>query len=277
MVDAEARALGDFDLPIHDWKVLERELVQHGVGAERVLQDEAAGRDRSYLQARGKGRRPAPQVGREAQLMSARQRLEPERLGDPAGDRKIRRRMSTARNSIRSRKSRRVNSDSPLAIGMSVAARTATCDRVAYVIAVRSGLGSVTAGFGLRWSARTAAPAGSVELPERDQLTSRDVRAAKHEAIVRKVGEDRGAAPACDVLRRVTTTENETDPIIIVIVGFAGDLQEGRRGPVRRGQVTADDGDPGSGRGGHRARAQPERRNHDQDLGWMLHRPASSP
>jgi len=39
-------------------------------------------------------------------------------------------RMSTARSSIRSRKSKRVNSDSPLAIGLSVAARTSAWPRL---------------------------------------------------------------------------------------------------------------------------------------------------
>ena len=57
-------------------EVLERELVEHRVGAERVLEDEAAGRDRGDVQAGGEGQRAAPEMRREAQLVGAGQRLD---------------------------------------------------------------------------------------------------------------------------------------------------------------------------------------------------------
>jgi hypothetical protein len=47
--DPETGPVGDLDLALDHRKILDRELVQHRVGTERVFQDEAAGGDRGDL------------------------------------------------------------------------------------------------------------------------------------------------------------------------------------------------------------------------------------
>src|ERR671918_2837307 len=53
--DAQSRPVRDFDLAVFHRKILDRKLVQHRVGTERILQNEATGGHGGDVQASGEG------------------------------------------------------------------------------------------------------------------------------------------------------------------------------------------------------------------------------